>query len=228
MPERVLIAEPDIETALRAEECLRQAGYGVSLVRDGAAALNETRRQRPDVVLTELDLPGVTGLDLCRSLRTDASCESILILVVTRRADSASRIAAFEAGADDLIVSPFSPRELALRVRALLRRVERNAPRPPAILRVGALEIDVARHRVCVDGDDVYVTPVEFRLLLFLATEPGHVHSRGDLLEQVWGLDRETETRTVDTHVKRLREKLGAARDYVETLPRVGYRMREM
>lgn len=227
MADHILIVddEPDIVELL--DYNLRQAGHTVVNARDGASALAAVRRQRPDLIVLDLMLPDIPGTEVCRRLRKDPDSQTIPILMLTARSEEIDRVVGFEVGADDYVVKPFSPREIVLRIQALLRRA-----RPPEeggieIYRAGSLEIDVPRHRVTVGGEEVPLTALEFKLLLDLASRRGRVQPRDDLLERVWGYSPGIETRTVDTHVKRLREKLGDARDCIETVRGIGYRMRD-
>ncbi|HJL17816.1 MAG TPA: response regulator transcription factor [Sandaracinaceae bacterium LLY-WYZ-13_1] len=227
MSERILIVddEPDIVELL--EYNLRQAGYAVVTARDGASALAEVRRQRPDLILLDLMLPDISGTEVCRRLRKDGGTEGIPIMMITARGEEIDRVVGFELGADDYVTKPFSPRELVLRVQAVLRRAHPRSEPKSERLKIGALEIDVPRHQVTVEEEEIPLTALEFKLLLDLASRRGRVQSRDALLERVWGYAPGIETRTVDTHVKRLREKLAAARDYIETVRGVGYRMRD-
>lgn len=227
MTERILIVddEPDIVELL--EYNLRQHGYTVSTARDGASALAEVRRQRPDLILLDLMLPDVAGTEVCRRIRKDETTDNVPIMMITARGEEIDRVVGFELGADDYVTKPFSPRELVLRVQAVLRRSKPQGSGKSENITLGKLEIDVPRHRVLVTGEEVALTALEFKLLLDLATRRGRVQSRDALLERVWGYAPGIETRTVDTHVKRLREKLGDARDYIETVRGVGYRMRD-
>ena len=227
MSERILIVddEPDIVELL--EYNLRQAGYSVVTARDGASAMAEVRRQRPDLILLDVMLPDISGTEICRRLRKDASTEGIPIMMITARGEEIDRVVGFELGADDYVTKPFSPREIVLRVQAVLRRARPRGPQAAERIIIGGLEIDVPRHEVQVDGEDIALTALEFKLLLDLASRRGRVQSRDALLERVWGYAPGIETRTVDTHVKRLREKLSGARDYIETVRGVGYRMRD-
>lgn len=225
MPERALIAEPEPSAAAVLTQCFSSNGYGVSVVDTGVLAIEETQRQRPDLLVTDISLPDVPGTDVCRRIRADAACARTPILVLTRAGDVTARIEALESGADDVLGKPFSPREIVLRARALLRRAQRGEPHGPLVIRVGVLEIDVPRHRVYVAGQEIQLTRLEFQLALFLASEPGRVRTRAELLEQVWGTEPSSESRTVDTHIKRLREKLGPARHYLGTVLHVGYRL---
>ncbi|MGE0784106.1 MAG: response regulator [Sandaracinaceae bacterium] len=228
MAERILIVddEPDIVELL--EYNLRQHGYNVTTARDGASALAEVRRQRPDLILLDLMLPDVAGTEVCRRIRKDESAEGVPIMMITARGEEIDRVVGFELGADDYVTKPFSPREIVLRVKAVLRRSRPRTAVKGEHLKIGALEIDVPRHRVLVGGEEIPLTALEFKLIYDLASRRGRVQSRDDLLERVWGYAPGIETRTVDTHVKRLREKLLEARDYIETVRGVGYRMKDM
>ncbi|MEC7518501.1 MAG: response regulator transcription factor [Myxococcota bacterium] len=227
MSEHILIVddEPDIVELI--DYNLTSAGYSVTTARDGASAMAEVRRQRPDLILLDLMLPDVSGTEVCRRLRKDPSMEGVPIMMITARGDEIDRVVGFELGADDYVTKPFSPRELVLRVQAVLRRTKPKSATKSERLQIGSLEIDVPRHRVTVEDEEINLTALEFKLLLDLASRRGRVQPRDALLERVWGYAPGIETRTVDTHVKRLREKLNAARDYIETVRGVGYRMRD-
>lgn len=227
MRERILLVDDEADIVELLEYNLRQAGFSVVTAKDGSTALAEVRRQRPDLILLDLSLPDIAGTEICRRLRRDPSTSSIPIMMITARGEEIDRVVGFELGADDYIVKPFSPRELILRIGAVLRRAASPSPeRALERIEIGCLEIDVSQHRVLVEGEEVPLTALEFKLLYDFASRPGRVQSRDALLERVWGYTPGLETRTVDTHVKRLREKLGAARDYIETVRGVGYRMR--
>jgi len=227
MSERILIVDDEPDIVELVEYNLQQNGYTVVTARDGASAFAEVRRQQPDLILLDLMLPDVSGTEICRRLKKDASTEGIPIMMITARSEEIDRVVGFELGADDYITKPFSPRELVLRCQAVLRRSKpRHAKREERLV-IGALEIDVPRHQVMVTGEEISLTALEFKLLLDLASRRGRVQSRDALLERVWGYAPGIETRTVDTHVKRLREKLSDARDYIETVRGVGYRMRD-
>jgi two-component system phosphate regulon response regulator PhoB len=227
MTEHILIVddEPDIVELLAYN--LQQGGFAVATARDGTSALAEVRRQRPDLVLLDLMLPDISGTEVCRRIRKEPGTETTPIIMITARGDEIDRVVGFELGADDYVVKPFSPREMVLRVQAVLRRVRPRGEPKNERLQIGALEIDVPRHQVLVREEEINLTALEFKLLLDLATRRGRVQSRDALLERVWGYAPGIETRTVDTHVKRLREKLAEARDYIETVRGVGYRMRD-
>ena len=206
---------------------LRDAGYDVSLAPEGRKGLALAAEQPPDLVLLDLMLPDMSGLEVCRALKADALTRNIPVVMLTARGEEIDRVVGFELGADDYVVKPFSIRELLLRLRAVLRRGALPAEEPergPEQLRFGRLAIDAGAHRVWVDDAEVPLTPLEFKLLCTLYERRNRVQSRGVLLDDVWGASQENMTRTIDTHVKRLREKLGPVGAYVETVRGVGYR----
>ncbi|HJR51183.1 MAG TPA: response regulator [Gemmatimonadales bacterium] len=223
--QRVLIVEdePDIRDLLVFH--LEREGYQVTTSRDGAEAVRLCRTAAPDLVLLDLMLPGMDGLEVCRRLRLDPATQAIPIVMLTARGDEVDRILGLEMGADDYVVKPFSPRELVARIRAVLRRT-RPAP-GTAPLAVGRLRIDLAAHIVTVDDTAVALTRKEFDLLRALVEARGRVLSREFLLDHVWGYAAagEIESRTVDVHVRRLRQKLGAEGQRIGTVTGVGYRL---
>lgn len=228
MRERILLVDDEADIVELLEYNLRQAGYTVVTARDGNTALAEVRRQRPDLVLLDWMLPDLPGTEVCKRLRRDASTSTLPIMMITAKNEEIDRVVGFELGADDYVVKPFSPRELVLRIGAVLRRASpTEKPQPTERIVLGVLEVDVPRHTVTVEGQEIELTALEFKLLYDLASRLGRVQTRDALLERVWGYAPGIETRTVDTHVKRLREKLGAARDYIETVRGVGYRMQQ-
>lgn len=225
---RILVVEdePDLRQVLAYN--LRDAGHVVLLAGDGRQGLALALDNRPDLVLLDLMLPDMSGLEVCRSLKGGEGTRDIPIVMVTARGEEIDRVVGFELGADDYVVKPFSIRELLLRLRAVLRRGTApadEAPPAPAQVHFGALTIDASAHRIWVDGNEVALTPLEFKLLCTLYDRRNRVQSRGVLLDDVWGASQENMTRTIDTHVKRLREKLGkVVGAYVETVRGVGYR----
>jgi len=225
MPQRVLIVEdePDIRDLLVFH--LEREGYHVTKSRDGAEAVRLARGATPDLVLLDLMLPEMDGLEVCRRLRQDPVTRAIPIVMLTARGDEVDRVLGLEMGADDYVVKPFSPRELVARIRAVLRRA-RPSPGPTPIT-VGRLGIDAAAHTVTVDGAAVALTRREFDLLRALVEARGRVLSREFLLDHVWGYTAagEIESRTVDVHVRRLRQKLGAEGRRIATVTGVGYRL---
>jgi two-component system phosphate regulon response regulator PhoB len=202
---------------------LREAGFTPIFARDGARALASARQDRPDLIVLDLMLPEVDGLEVCKILRRDPVTAAIPILMLTARAAEMDRVLGLELGADDYVTKPFSPRELVLRIRKLLQRLQ-AADEPSAQLKLGDIEIDVPRHLVQVAGRRLTLTATEFRLLEILARRRGRVQSRDRLLQDVWGYENPIDSRTVDTHMRRLREKLGEAAEQLETVRGVGYR----
>ncbi len=221
----VLIVEDETDLLKLIEFNMRQSGFTTFVATTGKQALEIATRERPDVILLDLMLPDIQGTDLCRTLRGQPETLDIPILMVTARGEEIDRVVGFELGADDYVVKPFSPRELVLRVKAVLKRSART-PKDDVerdVLRFGELDVDVSAHEVRVDGEQIELTALEFRLLTTLMQRAGRVQSRDQLLDDVWG-DVSVTTRTVDTHVKRLREKMGDAARFVETVRGVGYR----
>ena len=226
MAMRVLVVddEPDLVELVRFN--LKEAGYEIDAARSGREALALLRRRPPDLLILDLMLPDVSGTEICRQVRSDARLAGIPVLMLTAKSEEVDRIVGFELGADDYVTKPFSPRELVLRVRALLRRASGEGE-GAEVLEHGAVRLDVDRHRCQVDGDDVELTAKEFRLLETLMRRPGRVMSRERLLDEVWGTDITVTARTIDTHLKRLREKLRGAGPLIETVRCVGYRFAE-
>jgi two-component system phosphate regulon response regulator PhoB len=225
MRQRVLIVddEPDITEMLAYN--LEQAGYAVTSVGSGEKAFAELKRGPVDLILLDIMLPDVPGTEICKRLRRDPATASVPIIMLTAKTQEIDRVVGLELGADDYVSKPFSVREIVLRVGAILRRVQPAPTEPSARLEIGKLSIDVAEHRVLVEGEEIPLTALEFKLLYDLASRLGRVQTREGLLERVWGYVPGIETRTVDTHVKRLREKLAGARDQLETIRGVGYRL---
>lgn len=225
MGSRILVVEDEPDLAELVALNLRGAGHEVTVSHDGNTALAEIQRNQPDLVVLDVMLPDVSGIEVCRRLRRCPQTVRLPVIMLTARSDEVDRVVGFEVGADDYVPKPFSPRELVLRVEAILRRTAVGVDAVgPQVIALGDLVIDVPAHRVDVDGQEVLLTALEFRLLLDLARRAGRVQSRDALLERVWGYSPNVETRTVDTHVKRLREKLGTAAKYIETVRGVGYR----
>ena len=224
----VLIVDDEQDLRDLVDFNLQQSGYRTRQAAGGASAIAACRTERPDIIVLDLNLPDVSGLDVCRTLRAQPSTADVPVIMLTARGGEIDRVVGFEAGADDYVTKPFSVRELVLRVDALRRRLGRaKIPAPPASrLKAGPIELDIEGFLAYVGGQEVPLTLLEFRLLKFLVEGSGRVRTREALLDQVWGYSSEVETRTVDTHVKRLRDKLGPAGDAIETVRGVGYRFR--
>jgi len=227
MAAEVLVVEdePDIRNLIVLH--LSREGFRCRTAKSGPEALREARAATPDLVILDLMLPDLDGLEVCRRLRSDAATATIPIIMLTAKADEVDRVVGLEMGADDYVVKPFSPKELIARIRAVLRRA-----RPAAearVLRAGAVTIDPMRHQVDVAGTAVELTPKEFDLRRALVEAAGRVLSREQLLERVWGYTRggDIESRTVDVHVRRLRAKLGDTGRRIATLKGVGYRFED-
>jgi two-component system alkaline phosphatase synthesis response regulator PhoP len=222
---RILVVEDDTDIASLIVHYLSPAGYESEVVTSGSDALAAARRRAPDLVILDRMLPGLDGLEICRALRADAELSGVPILMLTARAEEVDRIAGFETGADDYVTKPFSPKELVARIGALLRRVRRG-PADERVLRYGPLALDVERH-VVTDGDrEVRLTAKEYLLLRFFLEHRGRVLSRDLLLSDVWGYQYTGGTRTVDVHVRRLREKLPVLVHAVETIKQFGYKLK--
>jgi two-component system, OmpR family, phosphate regulon response regulator PhoB len=222
----ILVVEDEIDLQEILEYNLSQAGHTVSVASNGAEGLAKAREEKPDVVLLDLMLPDISGTEVCKKLKKDPKTSGIHVVIVTAKGEEIDRVVGFEIGADDYIVKPFSVRELILRVQAVLRR--RPAEDGPArIVHFGPLKVDREAHRAWIGEQEVELTALEFRLLTTLESRRNRVQTRERLLSDVWGIDADVTTRTVDTHVKRLREKLGSAARYIETVRGVGYRFSE-
>ncbi|MCG8554824.1 MAG: response regulator transcription factor [Proteobacteria bacterium] len=223
----ILIVEDESDIADLLEYNLRQDGYRTVIARTGEQALQRsTGDSRPDLIVLDLMLPDLAGTEVCRILRQREATRRVPIIMLTAKAEEIDRVVGFEVGADDYVTKPFSVRELLLRVRAILRRGHANGETSKE-LSFGALRIDSDSHRVWVDGKEVALTALEFRLLTTLLSRKGRVQTRERLLQDVWDMSSEVTTRTVDTHVKRLRHKIGNAAAYIETLRGVGYRFQD-
>jgi two-component system phosphate regulon response regulator PhoB len=205
---------------------IKQAGFDVLTAADGAEALKKARGALPNLIVLDLMLPEIDGLEVCKMLRRDPATAAIPIVMVTAKAAEIDRILGLELGADDYITKPFSPRELVLRIKNILQR-GRQATQTPDTHKFGELLIDSPRHLVSWRGRKIDLTATEFRLLSILAERRGRVQSREQLLRDVWEYNNLIDTRTVDTHMRRLREKLGPASKYLDTVRGVGYRFLE-
>ncbi len=226
MPDTILIVddEPDVVDLLVFS--LQKAGYKTLTARDGNVALQKARDELPTLVVLDLMLPERDGSDVCRQLKGDPKTKDIPVIMLTAKAEEVDRIVGLELGADDYITKPFSPRELALRVKSVLRRAT-GKPESSEILKHNDLIVDLAKHEASIKGKRIDLTATEFKLLVMLLERRGRVQTRDALLTDVWGYEGDVDTRTVDTHVRRLREKLGKVADAIETIRGVGYRFTE-
>ena len=220
---RILVVEDEEDLQEVLSYNLRQAGHETTIVGTGQAGLERVGLETPDLVLLDLMLPDMSGTDVCRALKSDPATRHIPVVMLTAKGEEIDRVVGFELGADDYVVKPYSMRELTLRLQAILRR--RSTPAEGnGVVTFGRLRIDREGHRVWVDGGEIGLTALELRLLCTLYDRRGRVQSRAVLLDEVWRMSSDVNTRTVDTHVKRLREKLGEAGAYLETVRGVGYR----
>jgi two-component system phosphate regulon response regulator PhoB len=226
MRPKVLVVDDEPEAVELVQFNLTQAGYAVVTAADGAEALDKARKAQPNLIVLDLMLPEVDGLDVCKMLRRDPATAAIPIVMLTAKAAEIDRVLGLELGADDYITKPFSPRELVLRVKKLLQR-DRTGVEQQDKLNFGDLVVDVPRHFVSWRGKAIDLTATEFKLLTLLAQRRGRVQSREQLLRDVWEYNSLVDTRTVDTHMRRLREKLGLAAKYLDTVRGVGYRFVE-
>lgn len=221
---KVLVVEDEKDILQLVRYHLEKEGFQCRQAAEGTTALRLVREQRPDLLILDLMLPGLDGLEVCRQLRRDPATGRLPIIMLTAKAEEVDRVVGLEVGADDYVVKPFSPRELVARVKAVLRRTQELTP--PSIRRIGELEVDEARHQATVKGALIELTAKEFGLLTALLHANGRVLGREQLLESVWGYAEaeEIESRTVDVHIRRLREKLGPEARRIVTVKGVGYR----
>jgi len=223
MPEAILIVDDEQDVLDLLVYNLQKAGYKILTARDGAVALQKARDEVPSLIVLDLMLPQMDGTEVCRHLKADPKTAHIPIIMLTAKAEEVDRVVGLELGADDYVTKPFSPREMTLRVKGVLRRTSGKSA-PAEILKFADITVDLAKHEVTLKGKVVELTATEFKLLATLLERRGRVQSRDRLLTDVWGYEGDVDTRTVDTHMRRLREKLGKAADYVETVRGVGYR----
>jgi len=223
---KILIVEDHEDTRELLEYNLSASGFEVRAVRDGTAALEVVRPFQPDLVLLDLMLPGMDGLEICRKLKKYPDTSATPVIMLTAKGEEVDRIVGLELGADDYVVKPFSPRELILRIKAVLRRTPENAPDRVRTWEREGLRVDFEAHGIEVDGQPGQLTATEFKLLSELILGKGKVQTRDHLLDTVWDTHFEGYSRTVDTHIRRLRQKLGPYADWIETVRGVGYRFR--
>lgn len=226
MADTILVVEDEADVLNLVAYNLKKAGFRTLGARDGATGLQTARDELPALVVLDLMLPGVEGTEVCRQLKADPKTTRIPVIMLTAKAEEVDRIVGLELGADDYVTKPFSPRELVLRVKKILERTA-GTTAPAEVLKAGDILIDAAKHTVAVKGQPVELTATEFKLLAMLMERRGRVQTRDTLLTDVWGYEGDVDTRTVDTHVRRLREKLGKAANAIETVRGVGYRLAE-
>ncbi|MDD2850561.1 MAG: response regulator transcription factor [Desulfuromonadaceae bacterium] len=225
---KVLIIEDEKDLADLLAFNLEKEGFVTTCIHDGKLGLERACSDIPDLILLDLMLPGMLGTDICKELRKDKRTAPVPIIMITAKGDEIDRVVGFEVGADDYIVKPFSMREVALRVKAVMRRFEHEAPESSTTtLSFGNIIMDKQRHTVTSAGSEVELTSTEYKLLLYLAETSGCVQSREQLLQRVWGYNSSADTRTVDTHVTRLRSKLGTPGDIIKTVRGFGYKIEE-
>ncbi len=222
----ILVVEDEEDISRLVEYQFKQSGYPVATASDGSSALEKVKKLRPALVILDLMLPDMDGKDICRALKANPSTQKIPILMLTAKTEEMDRIVGFELGAEDYVTKPFSPRELVLRAKAILKRKE-SPQESEKLIQIGDLLIDAERHHVSVKKKPVRLTHTEFKLLFELASRRGRVFTRENLLDRVWGYTYEGYARTVDTHIRRLREKLAPLGDWIETIRGVGYRFKE-
>lgn len=223
MSQKIYIVEdePDIRETLKYN--FSNEGFKVFTAPDGEEALSNIKKVLPDVLILDLMLPGLSGLDVCKSIRADDDIRDMSIIMLTAKGEEIDRIIGFELGADDYVTKPFSVRELILRVKVLLKK-QRESLVENKLVTFGPIRIDLDAHELKINDKEIVLTALEFKLLQHLVKRKGRVQTREQLLGDVWGYSAEVTTRTVDTHIKRLREKLGNTSDYIQTIRGVGYR----
>lgn len=223
----LLVVEDDQNLANLLEYNLNRAGYKCHLSGSAEDALAVISRKSFDLVLLDIMLPGMDGFELCRIIRQHQLYKDIPIIMVTAKGEEIDRILGFELGIDDYVIKPFSPRELNLRIRAILKRERRQGGKIQDILKTGGLEVDLARHIVMLEGRELVLTLMEFKLLVALLKRKGEAQSRETLLSDVWDIDKNISTRTIDTHITRIREKLGETGSIIKTVRGFGYKLEE-
>ena len=224
MSKKILVVDDEADVLDLVCMNLRAAGFAVTTAENGTAALQKARTEPPDLIILDLMLPELSGIEVCKALKKENATAAIPIIMLTAKSEEVDRVVGLELGADDYVAKPFSPRELTLRVKSVLRRGQEKAA-PDERLTLGEMTLDRSRHEVIIKGRRVDLTATEFKLLAVLMERRGRVQGRERLLNDVWGYESVIDTRTVDTHVRRLREKLGKAASYIETVRGVGYRI---
>jgi two-component system phosphate regulon response regulator PhoB len=223
---KILVVDDEHDVTELLEYKLRHEGYEVKSINDPVLIMGTARQFQPDLLILDIMMPDISGLQICRMLRADPVMKDIPVIFLTARGETEDRVKGFETGADDYISKPFDTRELLLRIQALFRRIAQQNGEPAAkTLQIGQVLVDVEKHKLTVKHHEVELTATEFRLLKLLMERKGRVQSRENLLVNVWNYEADIETRTVDTHIRRLREKLGTEAGLIETVRGVGYRV---
>jgi len=226
MKEKILVVEDDGHISKLIKYNLEKAGFDCVTTISGEGALEILEHESLDLIILDIMLPQMDGLETCRCIKQNENFSSIPIIMLTAKGEEVDKIVGFELGADDYVVKPFSPRELLLRIKAILKR-GKTKNKEKDILSIGKLKIDIPRHKVAIKNKEIKLTHFEFDLLLTLVKRKGRVQSRDKLLEDVWDISADVTTRTIDTHIKRLRAKLGKTGDLIETIRGIGYRFKE-
>lgn len=224
--QKILIVEDDKNISKLVKYNLEKENYECVAAVSGEKALEILDSQPIDLIILDIMLPGMDGFEMCRAAKQKEKLKDVPIVILTARGEEVDRIVGLELGADDYIVKPFSPRELGLRVKAILKRGKREVTKKD-VLTAGDITVDIPKHKVTVKGKEVELTQMEFKLLATIIERRGRVQTREKLLSDVWDMSAEVDTRTIDTHIKRLREKLGRAGSFVETVRGLGYKFRE-
>ena len=225
MNPKILVVDDEIDILTLLEYNLKKAGFKVISANDGPEAIESAKREKPNLIILDIMLPSMEGTEVCKALKKDDTTSHIPVIMLNAKGEEIDRIVGLELGADDYITKPFSPRELILRVKAVLKRGQ--AQEKPKTITKGTVYVDMDRNSVTVNNKPLNLTPIEFKLLTELAMSDGRVLSRDNLLDRVWGRDCYVTDRTIDTHIRRLREKLGKAQRYIETVRGFGYRFSE-
>ncbi|MDD5174482.1 MAG: response regulator transcription factor [Candidatus Omnitrophica bacterium] len=226
MKERILIVEDDKHISRLVKFNLEKSGYECTVASSGERALEVLDGQPADLVILDIMLPGIDGFGVCRAIKEKERLKNIPIIMLTAKGEEVDRIVGLELGADDYIVKPFSPRELVLRIKAILKRGKAEETKKD-VLSAGEITVDIPKHKVTVKGKTIELTQMEFKLLVTLMERRSRVQTRDRLLSDVWDMDTGIDTRTIDTHVKRLREKLGRSGGLIETVRGLGYKFKE-
>jgi DNA-binding response OmpR family regulator len=222
---KALVVEDDPNIAKLVQYNLEKNGFTVTVAPAGEDALEIVSKKNFDIVLLDIMLPGIDGLEVCKQIKKKPQYTGVPVIMLTAKGEEVDRIVGFELGVDDYIVKPFSPRELILRIKAILKRAHRKEETLSEFIHFGKISVDIARHVVTLNKKELELTPIEFNLLVLFIRRKGRVQSREVLLSEVWNIDSDITTRTVDTHVKRLRQKLGKIGDLIETVRGFGYKM---